>query len=292
MGAQLPARNAEFRSSRPLGGHTMSKGHTKVKIDWNSVKKQTLWSYEDLTRKLLSVLAYNFVQEHYNHTMKQAREYAEGIRRGYLQDQGDMTAYVDSIAAHLEELETRRIGTYSELLHLVATREHCVAFLQQTGFDFDQLVQTLNYLFRWVLPFKTPMREFIDADSDVDAKYLGALRKQMIGSNLDLLEVGRTEAGRIQLASITNIPLSSVMALVHKVDISRLAYVRGKTVKHLCGGGYDSLEKIANADLAEMEKKMGAHYRRLGKTLADFRAVIPLSWMIGGAKILPRVVKA
>jgi hypothetical protein len=78
---------------------------------------------------------------------------------------------------------------------------------------------------------------------------------------------------------------------VHKADISRLAYVRGKTVKYLCGGGYDSLEKIATANLPEMEEKMDAYYRTLGKSLADFRSVIPLSWMIGGAKILPRVVK-
>ena len=263
----------------------------KVKIDWDSVKKQTLWSYEDLMKKLLSVLAYNFVAEHYNHTMKQAQGYAREIRRGYLQDRGEMTAYIDSITAHLAELETRRIGTYSELVHQVANPEHCVAFLQQTDLDFDQLIQTLNYLLRWVLPFKTPMREFIDVDNDAEARYLEALKKQRIGSNLDLLEVGRTEAGRVQLASAAEIPEALVIALVHKVDISRLAYVRGKTVKHLCGGGYDTLEKIANANLAEMEEKMDAHYRTLGKSLADFRAVIPLSWMIGGAKILPRLVQ-
>jgi len=274
-----------------VGGHTTSNGQTKVKIDWNSVKKQTLWSYEDLIRKLLSVLAYNFVQEHYNHTMKQAQGYAKKIRRGYLQNRGDMTAYIDNIATHLEKLETRRIGTYSELVHQVATREQCLAFLQQTDFDFDQLIQTLNYLLRWVLPFRTHMREFIDADNDVDAKYLEALKKQKIGSNLDLLQVGRTEVGRVQLASSTEIPVAFVIALVHKVDISRLAYVRGKTVKHLCGGGYDSLERIANANLAEMEEKMDAYYRTLGKRLADFRSVIPLPWMIGGARILPRVVK-
>lgn len=261
-----------------------------MKIDWNSVKKQTLWSYEDLIGKLLSVLAYDFVQEHYNHTMQQAQGYAASIRRGYLQDRGDTTAYVDSIAAHLRDLETRQIGTYSELVHSVATRPGCVAFLQKTDFDFDQLIQTLNYLLRWVLPFKTPMREFIDLDSHVSVELLEALKKQGIRSNLDLLEVGRTEAGRVQLASTTGTPIACVLALVHKVDISRLAYVRGKTVKHLCGGGYDTLEKIANADAAEMEEKMGAYYRTLGKTLADFRAVIPLSWMIGGAKILPRVI--
>jgi hypothetical protein len=275
----------------PLGGHTASVGQAKVRIDWNSVKRQTLWNYEDLIAKLLSVLAYDFVQEHYNHTMEQAQGYARRVRQGYLQDRGDMSAYVDSIAAHFQDLETRWIGTYSELVHAVKTREHCVAFLQQTDFDFDQLIQTLNYLLRWVLPFRTPLREFIDVGSDVESGYLEALKRQRIGSNLDLVEVGRTEAGRVQLASATEIPVAFVIALVHKVDISRLAYVRGKTVEHLCGGGYDSLERIANADLAEMEEKMDAYYRTLGKTLADFRAVIPLPWMIGGARILPRVVK-
>ena len=148
-----------------------------VKIDWNSVKQQTLWSYEDLMKKLLSVLAYDFVQEHYDHTMKQAQAYAKKIRRGYLQNQGDMTVYIDSIVTHLETLETRRIGTYSKLVHQVATREQCVAFLQRTDFDFDQLIQTLNYLFRWVLPFKTPLRELIDADSEVDVNVSGGAEK-------------------------------------------------------------------------------------------------------------------
>jgi hypothetical protein len=263
-----------------------------VEIDWNSVKVQTLWSYEDLISKVLGVLAYDFVQEHYNHTMKQAQGFAAQIRRGYLQDRGDMTAYVDSIAAHLKELETRGIGTYSELVHSVESREQCVAFLQGTGLDFDPLIKTLNYLLRWGLPFKTPLREFVDADDDADALVLEALKKRKIGSNTDLLEAGRTGAGRVQLASTAGITVGCVLALVHKADISRLAYVRGKTVKHLCGGGYDTLEKIANAGLAEMEERMDAYYRTLGKSLADFKAVIPLSWMIGGAGILPRVITA
>ena len=87
--------------------------------------------------------------------------------------------------------------------------------------------------------------------------------------------------------STTRIPAADVIALVHKADISRLAYVRGKTVRHLCGGGYDTLERLANADLAEMEMKMDAYYRTLGKSLADYKAVIPLAWMVGGARNTP-----
>jgi hypothetical protein len=68
--------------------------------------------------------------------------------------------------------------------------------------------------------------------------------------------------------------------------------VRGETVKHLCRGGYNTLEKIANADLRQMEADMTAYYTTIGKRFSDFKAVIPLDWMIGGAKILPRVIKA
>lgn len=260
-------------------------------VDWDSVKTQTLWSYEDMMAKLEAVLAYGFVQEHYDHTMAQAQEYAARIRRGYLHDQGNMAAYVDSMAAKLRDLETRGIGTYSDLVHAVNTRPECLAFLERTAFGFDSLIQTLNYLLRWVLPFAAPLREFVDGEGHAGAEQLAALRSQGIRSNLDLLEVGRTASGRARLAGTTGIPEDTVMALVHRVDISRLAYVRGKTVKHLCGGGYDTLQKIAAADPAEMEEKMTAYYGTLGKTLADFKAVIPLSWMIGGAQVVPRIVK-
>ena len=262
-----------------------------MNIDWDSVKRQTLWSYEGLIAKLLGVLAYDFVREHYDHTMRQAQAYAASVRRGYLQDRGDSTAYVDRVAAHLADLEVRGVGTYSELVHSVATREQCAAFLRQTGFEFDPLIEALNYLLRWVLPFGAPLRELIDVDRDAEAVCLEALKKQGIRSNLDLLEAGRTAAGRTRLADATGIAPASLLALVHRADISRLAYVRGKTVKHLCGGGYDTLEKLANADPAEMEERMGAYYATLGKSLADFKAVIPLSWMVGGATILPRVVR-
>ena len=262
-----------------------------MKIDWNSVKKQTLWSYEDLIQKLQRVLAYNFVQQHYNHSMKLAQAYARKIRRGYLQNRGEKTAWLDRMAANFRKLEALRIGTYSDLVDQVATREQCMTFLRRTRFDFNQLVEILGYLLRWVLPFETPVREVVGAGNDLDAKYLEVLRKQKIRSNLDLLEAGRTKAGRIRLARVTGIPAARLMALVNRADISRLAYVRGKTIKHLCGGGYDSLEKIASANLAEMEKKMDAYYRTLGKRLADFKLVVPLPWMIGGAKTLPRVVE-
>ena len=201
-----------------------------------------------------------------------------------------MTGFIDSIASSFSELQKRSPGTYSNLVHRLRTREQCEAFLHETDFEFEALVLVLNYLLRWVLPFRTPLREYIDVDDDQGTSHLEALKAHKIRSNLDLLETGRTEPGRAALVSTTRIPAADVIALIHKADISRLAYVRGKTVRHLCGGGYDTLERLANADLAEMEMKMDAYYRTLGKSLADYKAVIPLAWMVGGARILPRVV--
>ena len=183
------------------------------------------------------------------------------------------------------------MGTYLDLVRRVDTKERCAAFLQTTDIPFEAFIELLNYLFRWVLPFKTPVREFIDVENETHKAYLVILKRQKLGSNLDILESGRTRTGRAELAGITGIPDAFILSLVHRADISRLAYVRGKTVKHLCGGGYDTLDKIANADIEDMEKAMEAYYQTIGKRLADFRSVIPLPWMIGGAKILPRVVE-
>lgn len=256
-----------------------------MEIDWEQVKKITLWNYEELVKKLLKTLAYGFVLEYYNHTMVEAGRYVKKVQEGYLQGCSEpRTNFV-----RLEDLQVRN---YLDLVQQVESREKCERFLERTGFGFIELIETLNYMFRLVLPFMTPVREFIDVNNETDQVYFEILKEKKLASNLDMLEQGRTRDGRKRLSQATSIPDRFIIELVDKADISRLAYVRGKTVMHLCGGGYNTLDKIANADLGEMERAMDAYYKTLGKSLADFKAVIPLGWMIGGARILPRVVKA
>jgi hypothetical protein len=118
-----------------------------MEFDWNQVKKQTLWTYEELIKKLLNVLAYSFVQEYYNHTMAEAKSYSQKIQQGYRQNQND-TTFIDRIIASFKKLEKLQIETYLDLVHQVETREKCVVFLQKTGIDFDELIPMLNYVFR------------------------------------------------------------------------------------------------------------------------------------------------
>lgn len=261
-----------------------------MEIDWDQVKKKTLWHYEDLLKKMLNVFVYGFVQEHYNHTMKEAENYSKRIQQGYLQNQDDAT-FIDNIVNNFRTLGNLQIEAYLDLVRHVETREKCAAFLHNTNFSFDELIDTLNYLFRWVLPFKFYLRELIDVDNDAHKAHLEILKQHKLRSNLDILEHCRTRTGRTALSEATGISETFVLTLVHRADISRLAYVRGKTVKHLCGGGYETLDKLANADVARMEEDMAAYYRTIGKRFEDFKSAIPLSWMIGGAGVLPRVIK-
>lgn len=262
-----------------------------MEIDWEQVKKITLWDYEDLIEKMLNVLNYRFVQVHYNHTMDEAADFSERIRNGYQQN-GREAAFIRDVTAHFRTLSGLDIQNYQDLVQQIDTKAKCAVFLQKTGIRFEALIQILKYLFRWVLPFKCPVKELVVADDTVSTAYLGRLREHKIRSNLDVLEDCNTREKRAAFVKEKGIAETFILDLVHRADISRLAYVRGKTIKHLCGGGYNTLEKIANADLRQMERDMTAYYATIGKSFSDFKAVIPLDWMIGGAKILPKVIEA
>ena len=97
--------------------------------------------------------------------------------------------------------------------------------------------------------------------------------------------------GRKIFTTETGIDELYILELTHRADISRLAYVRGKTIMHLSGGGYNTLNKLENAEIKIMEADMTAYYESIGKSFADYKSVIPLDWMIGGAKILPKIIE-
>lgn len=262
-----------------------------AELDWGRAKKVTLWTYEELIGKLQTVMDYRLVREHYDHDMHQAIQYTRAIKHGYLWNQGSRLAYVDEMSHHLTRLGRLGVGSYSDLLERVGTRDSCRVFLATTHFEFEALLQVLDYLLRWVLPFEAPLRQFIDTEDEAELKLLAALKELGIQTNLALLEAGRRPEGRARLVKATRGGVRRITAWVHRADISRLAFVRGKTVRHLVGGGYDTLEKLAQADLEKMERKMAAYYATLGKTRRDFSAVVPLKWMIGGARTVPRVVE-
>lgn len=260
-----------------------------MEANWEYVKKTTLWQYEELLAKLADVLAYPFVQEYYNHSMPQAVEFARRLFPTSNWEAGD---YPAELVQTFQRLEAAGIDNWSALLFQVTSREQCSAFVRQHDLGFEPLVDVLHYLLRWGLPFRAATRELLEHGDPQEMAWYAALKQYKLTTNLDLLELGRTPTGRETLANTTGLPENFVTTLVHRADISRLPFVRRKTILPVCGAGYDTLARIASADTSQMEADLDAYFQRTqGKPWADFKSVIVLRGLVAWARALPEVVR-
>jgi hypothetical protein len=122
--------------------------------------------------------------------------------------------------------------------------------------------------------------------------YYEVLKQHNVMNNFDVLEQGQTGKGRSNLAEQTGLPQAFITSLAHRADIVRLPQVRRKTLLPVCGAGYDSLNKIACADVAEMESGLDAFFRSsLGKSWINYRSLIVLKEMVTTARVLPVIME-
>jgi hypothetical protein len=256
--------------------------------NWDYVKQTTLWPYEDLLKKLGLVLAYPLIQEVYNHSMRQADAYARRLFPAQNIAAGEFPA---PLLASLERLQGAGIQDWSDLLARVATRASLEAFIEHNELAFEELIDVLRYLLRSALPFYTATRELLDHDDPQEMAAYAAFKHNKLMCSFDLLQRGHTVEGRHSLARETGLPLDFVTAIVHRADIARLPYVRRKTILPVCGAGYDTLAKIAAADLPRMEADMQTHFQHAkGKDWGDFKSVILLRGLVDGARALPKIL--
>ena len=249
--------------------------------NWDYVKDTTLWPYEALIEKLQAVLAYSFIQQYYTHTMPQAAAF---LQRLILPAEWERNPYWSQVTATFAHLHAAGVQDYADLVARVATRAQCLSFLAHNGLAFPHLIDVLNCLLRWTLPFATATRELLKHDDPQEMAYYLALKQRRLTESFSLLERGRLHAERIVLIQATGLPEAFVIQIVHRADIARLP---------LCGAGYDTLAKIAAADLPEMEAAMNAYFLRTqGKSWKAFKSVILLRGLIRGAQALPAIVEA
>jgi hypothetical protein len=253
-------------------------------IDWNLVKKMTLWDYEGLIKKISEVFSYSFIQEHYNHNMKEATDYLDELLGYDLKHE----EYVGRMAHILTILEGSKVDDYADLIHRIESKEKCEDFIRKTELPFEDLIFVLNHIFRWVFPRRLYLRDFIDTENEFHRIYVEKLRNRRIRFNLDILENGRTREGRKKLSKDTGIPESSILDLVNLADMSRLPYSNRKTVKHLLAGGYDSVAKLAKTDSERIIEDMKSYFERIGIKLSGF---IDLEGIAQWARTMPIIVK-
>lgn len=256
--------------------------------NWTYVKKITLWQYEDLLNKLNTVLAYPLIRQAYNHSMPQAIDFA---RRLFGVDKISAGEYPASLISVFGCLQVSGVRDWGDFLAKVSTRETCVSFVEQYDLHFEQVIDVLHYLLRWAFPFYMASRELLDHDNPQEMEHYPVLKQHRLMCSFELLEQGRTESDRRSLLAQTHLPLKFLTAIIHRADIARLPYVRRKTILPVCGAGYDTLAKIAGADVAKMEADMITYFQRTrGKTWNDFKSVIVLRGLVTEAKALPKLM--
>lgn len=257
--------------------------------NWDYVKKTTLWHYENLIKKLIVVMAYPVIWQAYNHDMTQAAAFTHRLFPDKNIEAGEFPA---AVICMFERLEAAGIKDWGNLLAKVTTRVDCTAFVTEHNLNFEELIDVLNYLLRWAFPFQTASRELLEHDSPQEMSYYDVLKLHKLMNSFDILERGRTMTGRCVLAELTGLPLEFVTTLVHRADIARLPYVRRKTILPVCGAGYDTLDKIAATDLAQMESDLDTYFLRTrGKSWKNYRSVIILKGLLITAQALPVIME-
>ena len=256
-----------------------------MEIDWDSVKKIALWHYEDLIEKMLKTLSYSFIQEHYNHNMQEAGNYVRKLL-GYDQKYEES---IKKLTRILKSLENAKIRNYPDLMEKVETREKCENFLESTKIPFKDLISLLNYVFRWVLPFRNVyLKQLIDPENESHMAYIKKLKEHDIKFNLDILECCRTRKGRAKLSETARIPEDFILDLVNRADLTRLPYMSKKTVEHLCNAGYDSVGKLAKVEAGKLREDMKSHFNKVSIRLGSF---IDLAGLVEWARTVPKIVE-
>jgi hypothetical protein len=259
-----------------------------MNYNWDYVKKSTLWDYEDLLKKLNAVLAYPVIRNAYNHSMPQAVDFARHLFSHSNFAVGEFPA---AVITTFDRLRAVGVSNWADLLTRVATSGTCASFIEQNSLVFEEVIDVLNYLLRWAFPFHTATRELLDHEDPQEMEYYAIFKRHKLMCSFDLLERGCTQVERQSLAGQTSLPLHFVTAVSHRADIARLPYVRRKTILPLCGAGYNTLAKIAAADLATLEVDMDAYFQRTrGKPWDDFKSVIVLRGLVTGANALPELL--
>ena len=252
--------------------------------DWALVKKMTLWDYEELIEKISDVFSYSFVQQRYDHNMREAIGYARKLF-GY---DPKYAKRISRIAKTLKTLNGLKVGNYTDLVHDVENKRKCEDFLRRTPLSFQDLIFLLNYIFRWVLPHRLYLSELIDTENERYKDYVERLRLCGTRFNLDILEHGRTSEGREKLVKNTKIPRPFIFNLVNLADMSRLPFSNRKTVRHLLAGGYGSMTKLAQTDSEKLVEDMRLYFEGIGIRLSGF---IDLKGIARWAKTVPIVLE-
>ncbi|MGD9147433.1 MAG: DUF4332 domain-containing protein [Anaerolineae bacterium] len=131
-----------------------------------------------------------------------------------------------------------------------------------------------------------PLKDF----RGVDAEHAARLEATGIRNVQQMIEAGRTQAGRQKLADETGIPLAAIVELVKLSDLAHIPGIKGIRARLYHDAGVDTVEKMAGWDPEELRAMLLEFVERTG-----FEGIAPLpaeaTFSVARAKELPKIVE-
>lgn len=233
-------------------------------IPWDKVQKALypIKDFEELTRRLQTSFSYPFVHEIFNFTLPDLVLFTEDLLGG--DSRHRYTNYIAYLTNTFHELQHAGVTEVVLLVSKVESRRVLEEFTSVSSIAAPDTVAVLKYLVYWFIPMEKNFASLLPREEKVTAD---ALRTAGIRSNLDLLERGRTPAGRRELAKTSGLTESTVLAMVHRADLSRMPWASRATISNLVGAGYGSVAKLANAQAEQLYADFFHYGQLIGKNL-------------------------
>jgi predicted flap endonuclease-1-like 5' DNA nuclease len=131
-----------------------------------------------------------------------------------------------------------------------------------------------------------PLKDF----RGVDVEHTARLAAAGIKDVKQMLEAGRTHAGRQKLADETGVPLAAIVELVKLSDLARIPGIKGIRARLYHDAGVDTVAKMAGWDPEELRAMVLEFVERTG-----FEGIAPLpaeaAFSVARAKELPKIIE-
>jgi hypothetical protein len=173
----------------------------------------------------------------------------------------------EDIQHNFEVLKDQGLSNAAALLEAIKTPKKTREFAMQSGLDLNYLT-ILSREMRSYLQKPTRLKDF----PGIPKKAIVKLENSGIKNAQQLFDRVLTSENRRELCAQTGIDTKLIPRLTKLVDLSRIRWVNHTFANMLYEAGYDSAEKVAQADYTVLHQKV----KKLNEERAFFKGSIGL----------------
>ena len=235
-------------------------------IDWDKANRELspVKNFEELSQCLRRSLAYPFVCENFNFTLRQLTDFVNLELGG--DPRGRYAEYASMLSRTLIRLQDAGLRDVQDLINQAGTREQLERLVDWTRTSGLDILRVLKYLLYWFLPKEKPLIGLVPDDPEF-REALSTLRKQGVRTNLELLQKGITIAGREEHAYSSGLAERMISDLVNRADLSRMPWTSKATISNIVESGYGSVSRLAAANLETLTADYLSYGSSIGKNL-------------------------